>query len=60
VEGGRLDEGRWKSWVKLQRELAHLDRREDPAAAAAHRKHWIAISKANRAEMRRRSREQEG
>lgn len=60
VEDGRLDEGRWKSWVKLQRELAHLDRREDPAAAAAHRKRWISISKANRAEMRRRSREQEG
>ncbi|HEX5378879.1 MAG TPA: ribosome small subunit-dependent GTPase A [Phenylobacterium sp.] len=60
VEDGRLDEGRWKSWVKLQRELAHLDRREDPVAAQAHRKHWIGISKANRAEMRRRNREQEG
>lgn len=60
VEDGRLDEGRWRSWVKLQRELAHLDRREDPAAMAAHRKHWISISKANRAEMRRRNREQEG
>jgi ribosome biogenesis GTPase len=60
VEAGRLDEGRWRSWVKLQRELAHLDRREDPVAAQVHRKHWIGISKANRAEMRRRRREGEG
>jgi ribosome biogenesis GTPase len=60
IEASRLDEGRWKSWLKLQRELAHLDRREDPVAAQAHRKRWIAISKTNRAEMRRRRREQEG
>ena len=57
VEEGRLDEDRWKSWVKLQRELAHLERKEDPIAREAHRRQWISISKANRAEMRRRNRE---
>lgn len=60
VAEGRLDEGRWKAWVKLQRELAHLERKEDPIAREAHRRRWIAISKANRAEMRRRGREDEG
>ena len=36
------------------------DTTERPRAAQAHRKHWIGISKANRAEMRRKRREQEG
>ena len=57
VEAGRLDSERWQSWIKLKRELAHLVRREDPVAKAAHRKHWIGINKAQRA--RRRHREQD-
>lgn len=56
LEDGRLDRDRWQSWVKLQRELAHLERREDPLAREVHRKQWISISKANRAENRRKSR----
>ncbi len=45
---GSLDPGRWKSYGKLQREIAHLERREDPIAREAHRRQWIAISKAQR------------
>ena len=60
VADGRLDADRWRSWTKLQRELAHLERREDPVAQATHRKHWIGISKAHRAEQRRRRREEDG
>ncbi len=45
---GSLDPGRWKSYGKLQREVAHLERREDPIARETHRRHWIAINKAQR------------
>ena len=54
LAGGALDEARWRSWIKLQRELAHLERREDPVAKAVHQKRWITIAKANRADQRRR------
>jgi ribosome biogenesis GTPase len=54
LEAGTLDEARWKSFQKLQREIAHQARKEDPVAREAHRRHWIGISKANRAEKRRR------
>jgi ribosome biogenesis GTPase len=54
LEAGILDEARWKSFQKLKREIAHQARKEDPVAREAHRRHWIAISKANRAEKRRR------
>lgn len=57
LEDGRLDEARWNSWLKLGRELAHLERREDPEARAAHRKLWIGVSKAQRAGKQRRQRE---
>jgi ribosome biogenesis GTPase len=45
---GALDAERWKSYGKLQRELAHLESREDPALRAARRRQWVQISKANR------------
>ncbi len=57
LEAGQLDQDRWQSWQKLQRELAHLERRDDPVAREAHRKQWISISKRNRAENRRRERD---
>ena len=56
LEAGKLDQDRWQSWQKLQRELAHLERREDPLARDVHRKKWISISKRNRAETRLRGR----
>jgi ribosome biogenesis GTPase len=51
---GTLDEGRWRSYGKLQRELNHLALREDPIARNKVRKTWIAVNKAQRAAYRRR------
>jgi len=45
---GTLDADRWRSFQKLQRELAHAVRKEDPVAASAERKRWISIHKAGR------------
>jgi ribosome biogenesis GTPase / thiamine phosphate phosphatase len=45
---GTLPAERWESYVKLQRELAHLERKLDPRLAAEERKKWAAISKSHR------------
>jgi ribosome biogenesis GTPase len=50
---GALDEGRWRSFDKLRREVAHFDRRDDPLAREAERRRWIMINKAQRARRRR-------
>jgi ribosome biogenesis GTPase len=42
---GSLEIERWESYVKLQRELAHLERKGDPRAQAAERKKWITRNK---------------
>jgi ribosome biogenesis GTPase / thiamine phosphate phosphatase len=52
LEAGDLDAGRWRSFQKLQRELKHLERKEDPVAREAHRRHWIGIHKSARAHMK--------
>lgn len=57
LEAGDLDEGRWKSFGKLQRELAHLDRRDDPQARAEYRKLWIQRNKDVKRRMKHRDRE---
>jgi ribosome biogenesis GTPase len=49
VADGTLDADRWQSFQKLQRELAHAVRKEDPMAAAAERRRWATIQKAGRA-----------
>ncbi|HZZ33725.1 MAG TPA: GTPase RsgA, partial [Phenylobacterium sp.] len=49
---GRLDSERWESFQKLQRELAHTVRREDPIARVAERKRWAAITKSGKARSR--------
>jgi ribosome biogenesis GTPase len=41
---GTLPPERWESYLKLQREIAHLERRLDKRAAAEERKKWRAIS----------------
>jgi ribosome biogenesis GTPase len=41
---GTLTPERWESYQKLQRELAHLERRIDKRAAAEERKRWKALS----------------
>jgi ribosome biogenesis GTPase len=54
---GRLDADRWRSFQKLQRELAHETRKEDPRARAAARKVWIARTRGARAMTAQRKRE---
>jgi ribosome biogenesis GTPase len=54
---GELDLERWRSFQKLQRELAHLDRRDDWRARNEARQVWIRRTRDNRANKRRRNRE---
>lgn len=56
LEDGNLDEDRLQSWRKLQRELAHEVRKEDPKARADARKVWISRTKGVRAMMQQRKR----
>ena len=51
---GSLDGGRWRSWAKLQRELARAARKGDPRERAAARKIWIPRARHNRARNRQR------
>ena len=44
LANGTLSPERWESYLKLQRELAHLERRLDKRAAAEERKRWRALS----------------
>ncbi|WP_309643406.1 ribosome small subunit-dependent GTPase A [Phenylobacterium sp.] len=55
LESGELDAERWEAYGKLQRELAHLDRKENPAAASQARKVWIQRQK----DMRQRTKHRE-
>lgn len=52
LDDGTLEEGRWESYGKLQRELAHLERRLDKRAHADERKKWAKLSAEARANMR--------
>ncbi len=54
LEAGTLDAGRWSSYGKLQREAAFVDRKEDRVARQAERQKWVQISKAQRADRKRR------
>jgi ribosome biogenesis GTPase / thiamine phosphate phosphatase len=45
---GSLPTERWESYLKLQRELAHLERKLDPKLRAEERKRWAAFSKAHK------------
>ena len=46
---GRLDAGRWASFRKLQAELAHERRKEDPRAAQENRRLWASRHKTAKA-----------
>ena len=46
LEEGRLSSDRLTSFGKLQRELAHLQRQDDPRARQAQRKMWVVRNKA--------------
>lgn len=52
VESGELDEARLESWRKLQRELAHLARKQDARLAAEERKRWARLTRDGRARAR--------
>ena len=49
---GRLDPDRWRSYEKLQAEIAFEHRKADPAIAAAHRRQWVTIHKAAKQRMK--------
>jgi len=57
LANGALSPERWESYLKLQRELEHLDRRLDKRAASEQRKRWRSLSalarEASRAKGRR-------
>ena len=59
LESEALSADRWNAYLKLQRELAFVARKEDVVAEAAHRKRWKQINKAQKALYRRRAREEE-
>ena len=48
LEDGTLTPERWESYLKLQAELAHLERRLDKRAASEERKRWKALSRFSR------------
>jgi ribosome biogenesis GTPase len=49
LESGELDRGRWKSFVKLQKELRYQHLKESPDARQAYLRKWKPIIKAQRA-----------
>ncbi|WOV88373.1 ribosome small subunit-dependent GTPase A [Sporosarcina oncorhynchi] len=48
LEDGELAEDRFASYVKLQREIAYLDRKTNAQSQIAERKRWKAITKSQR------------
>jgi ribosome biogenesis GTPase len=44
----RLDAGRWRNYAKLQRELAHAGRKNDPRARSEQRKMWSRLTRMQR------------
>jgi ribosome biogenesis GTPase len=46
IKQGELEESRWLSYSKLQRELAHEARRHDPQALAAHKAQLMHVYRA--------------
>ena len=53
---GTLAQDRWESYQKLQRELAHLERRLDKRLQAEERKRWAKAGAEGRANMRAKGR----
>lgn len=56
IEDGTLPFARWANYKKLQRELAHLERRLDKRLQADERKRWAKLGKEGRARMRAKGR----
>jgi ribosome biogenesis GTPase / thiamine phosphate phosphatase len=56
LDDGTLAFGRWASYRKLQRELAHLERRLDKRLQSEERKRWAKAGAEGRANMRAKGR----
>jgi ribosome biogenesis GTPase len=56
LEAGTLDRERWDSYLKLQAELEHLERKLDKRAAAEARKRWKQMGLEMRENMRLKGR----
>lgn len=56
AQRGELTERRLQTWRRVRRELAHLQRRNDPLAMAQERAKWTQISKEQRRYARMRGR----
>jgi ribosome biogenesis GTPase / thiamine phosphate phosphatase len=56
IEDGTLPFARWASYKKLQRELAHLERRLDKRLQSEERKRWAKAGAEGRANMRAKGR----
>ena len=54
LDGGTLDDDRWQSFQKLQREQAHAARKADPRLARETRDQWKKLHRAARARARER------
>jgi ribosome biogenesis GTPase len=54
IADGDLSVKRWESYLKLQREMAFVVRKDDPAADAANRERWKGIHKTQRAKYKHR------
>jgi ribosome biogenesis GTPase len=48
---------RWESYTKLQRELAHLERRLDKRAQAEEKRRWAALTREAAERMRMKGRD---
>lgn len=59
LEDGSLDADRWRSFEKLQRELAHETRKDDYFAQVKEKKLWAGRRKAYRSLVKHRERERE-
>jgi ribosome biogenesis GTPase len=57
LASGRLDAGRWRNYAKLRRELAHIERKDDPRARSEQRKLWSRRARTQRARDRSRTEE---
>jgi ribosome biogenesis GTPase len=56
IDDGTLPFARWASYKKLQRELAHLERRLDKRLQSEERKRWAKVGAEGRARMRAKGR----
>ena len=56
IDDGRLDEGRFRSYRKLEREQDYIARKQDKSLEIAEKKRWKRIHMQNRERMKLRGR----